>query len=53
MGTPSEELDSARLRAIAASDRPLAPHECAERARMAAGAPGSTGAGPAKTAYVR
>jgi len=36
MGTPSGELDSARLRAIAASDRPLAPHECAERARLAA-----------------
>ena len=36
MGSPSEELDSARLQAIAASDRPLAPHECAERARRAA-----------------
>jgi Cysteine dioxygenase type I len=36
MGTPSGELDSARLRAIAASDRPLAPDECAERARRAA-----------------
>jgi hypothetical protein len=36
MGTPSGGLDSARLRAIAASDRPLAPHECAERARLAA-----------------
>ena len=32
MGTPSGEPDRARLRAIAASDRPLAPHECAERA---------------------
>ena len=29
-------LDRARLRAIAASDRPLAPHECAERARLTA-----------------
>jgi hypothetical protein len=36
MGTPLGELDRARLRAIAASDRPLAPHECAERARRAA-----------------
>ena len=36
MGSPSEELDSARLQAIAASDRALAPHECAERARRAA-----------------
>jgi len=36
MGTPSGELDRARLRAIAASSRPLAPHECAERARLAA-----------------
>jgi Cysteine dioxygenase type I len=36
MGTPWGELDSARLRAIAASDRPLRPHECAERARLAA-----------------
>jgi hypothetical protein len=36
MGTSSGGLDSARLRAIAASDRPLAPHECAERARLAA-----------------
>jgi len=36
MGTPLEELDRARLRAIAASDRPLAPRECAERARRAA-----------------
>jgi hypothetical protein len=30
------DLDGARLLAIAASDRPLAPHECAERARRAA-----------------
>ena len=37
MGTPSGELDQARLAAIAASDRPLAPHECADRARLAAG----------------
>src|SRR5579859_4594577 len=37
MGMPSVELDRARLRAIAASDRPLAPQECAERARLAAG----------------
>src|SRR5215471_9317689 len=36
MGTPPGELDTPRLRAIAASDRPLAPHECAERARLAA-----------------
>jgi len=36
MGMPWGELDSARLRAIAASERPLAPHECAERARLAA-----------------
>ena len=36
MGTPSGEQDTARLWAIAASDRPLAPHECAERARQAA-----------------
>ncbi len=36
MGTPLGELDRARLRAIAASDRPLAPHECAERARLTA-----------------
>jgi Cysteine dioxygenase type I len=36
MGMPWEEKDAARLRAIAASDRPLAPHECAERARLAA-----------------
>ena len=36
MGSPSEELDNARLQAIATSDRPLAPHECAERARRAA-----------------
>jgi hypothetical protein len=30
------ELNRARLRAIAASSRPLTPHECAERARLAA-----------------
>jgi hypothetical protein len=36
MGAPLRELDTARLRAIAASSRPLAPHECAERARLAA-----------------
>ena len=36
MGMPWGEQDAARLRAIAASDRPLAPHECAERARRAA-----------------
>jgi hypothetical protein len=36
MGTPLGELARVRLRAIAASDRPLAPHECAERARRAA-----------------
>ena len=36
MGTPPWEPDRARLRAIAAADRPLAPHECAERARQAA-----------------
>jgi hypothetical protein len=37
MGTPLEGLDKTRLQAIAASDRPFAPHECAERARLAAG----------------
>src|SRR5262245_47922749 len=36
MSTPWGEQDAARLRAIAASDRPLAPDECAERARRAA-----------------
>ena len=36
MGMPWGEQDAARLRAIAVSDRPLAPHECAERARRAA-----------------
>jgi hypothetical protein len=36
MGRPWGDLDSARLRAIGASDRPLAPHECAERAQLAA-----------------
>src|SRR5262249_62213379 len=29
-------LDGPRMREIAASNRPLAPHECAERARLAA-----------------
>jgi hypothetical protein len=36
MSTPLPGLDSARLRTIAASDRPFAPPECAERARLAA-----------------
>ena len=36
MGTPLGELDRAQLWSIAASDRPLGPHECAERARLAA-----------------
>ena len=36
MGTPLRDLDGARLRAIADSDRPLTPQECAERARRAA-----------------
>jgi len=36
MSAPWAESDTPRLRAIAASDRPLAPHECAERARQAA-----------------
>jgi len=36
LSTPLLELDPARLREIAASDRPLAPSECAERARLAA-----------------
>ncbi len=36
MGTPLQDLDKARLRAIADSNRPLAPQECAERARLAA-----------------
>src|SRR5262245_48834629 len=36
MSAPLAESDTPRLRAIAASDRPLAPHECAERARLAA-----------------
>ncbi len=36
MGTPPGELDTARLQAIAATDKPLAPHECAERARQVA-----------------
>jgi len=30
------QLDGARLRAIAVTDRPLLPHECAERARRTA-----------------
>jgi hypothetical protein len=36
MDTPLNDLDRARLRAIAATDRPLTPPECAERARRAA-----------------
>jgi hypothetical protein len=36
MGMASAGLDTARLLAIAASDQPLAPRECAERARLAA-----------------
>jgi hypothetical protein len=36
MSAPWAESDTPRLRAIAVSDRPLAPHECAERARLAA-----------------
>jgi hypothetical protein len=40
MGAPSTartaDLDQARLRAIAASDAPLAPRECARRAELAA-----------------
>jgi hypothetical protein len=36
MSTPFTDLDQARLRSIAASDRPLEPHECAERAKLAA-----------------
>jgi hypothetical protein len=36
MNTPLWEPDRARLREIAASDRPLAPRECAERAEQAA-----------------
>jgi hypothetical protein len=36
MSTPAPDLDRARLRAIAASDGPLQPAECAERARLAA-----------------
>jgi hypothetical protein len=35
MSRSSPDLDRARLRAIAASDRPLEPPECAERARLA------------------
>ena len=37
MSRPPVDLDIAQLRAVAASDRPLAPHECADRARLAAG----------------
>jgi hypothetical protein len=36
MGTPLQDPGRARLQAIAASDRPLTPEECAERARQAA-----------------
>jgi hypothetical protein len=36
MDTPLRGLDGARLRAIADSDRPLTPQECAEQARRAA-----------------
>jgi len=36
MGMPWQDLDQARLLAIADSSRPLAPQECAERARLAA-----------------
>src|SRR5215470_15232406 len=36
MSAPLAESDTPRLRAIAATDRPLEPHECAERARLAA-----------------
>jgi hypothetical protein len=36
MDTPGQDLDGTRLRAIAESSRPLAPQECAERARLAA-----------------
>jgi hypothetical protein len=36
MDTLGQDLDRARLRAIAESSRPLAPQECAERARLAA-----------------
>ena len=36
MSMPLRDLDGARLRAIAVSDRPLTPQECAERARLAA-----------------
>jgi hypothetical protein len=37
MGVPSADLNKVGLRAIAASDGPLGPHECSERARQAAG----------------
>jgi hypothetical protein len=36
MATPPHDLDRERLWAIAASERPLTPQECAERARLAA-----------------
>ena len=36
MDAPWQDLDGSRLRAIAESSRPLAPQECAERARLAA-----------------
>jgi len=36
VSTPLAELDTSRLREIGASDQPLAPRECAERARLAA-----------------
>ena len=35
MGMLWGEQGTTRLRAIAASDRPLAPHECAKQARQA------------------
>ena len=35
MNTPLTDLDQSRLSAIASSDRPLAPQECADRARRA------------------
>jgi hypothetical protein len=36
MDTLGQDLDPARLRAIAESSRPMAPQECADRARLAA-----------------
>jgi hypothetical protein len=36
MDTLGQDLDRTRLRAIAESSRPMAPQECAERARLAA-----------------